>query len=239
MKICSSVTSGCTRPGSMPVSSLASRSAVATGPSSSGSAAPPGNAAWPAWWRRVEARTVTSRSASSGRPPVARSADRRTAPAPRHRVWCRSGSALALAAVIIASTSAGSRLPVGVGHVSTLSTSGRSQGGAASGLERDRRVALNPALLSSSADLPVAASRRRRSRRRWRTTAAGSRQRYRPSQYHRRRHHVGHPQRRGDVPAAVLQRGQSHAQFGKPQQPAVSFSSWCTVTTITPGPTRR
>ena len=48
MNIRSSVASGCSRPGSMPVSSRASRSAVATGPASPGSAAPPGKAAWPA-----------------------------------------------------------------------------------------------------------------------------------------------------------------------------------------------
>lgn len=34
-----------------------------------GSAAPPGNAAWPAWWRSEPARTVSNRSASSGNRP--------------------------------------------------------------------------------------------------------------------------------------------------------------------------
>ncbi len=48
--------------GSSPTSSLASRSAVAAGSVSPGSAAPPGNAGWPAWLRRVAARCRTSTS---------------------------------------------------------------------------------------------------------------------------------------------------------------------------------
>src|SRR6202008_2897293 len=68
MNVRSIVASGCSLLTSIPVSSCASRRAVATGPPSVGSDAPPGNAAWPAWWRNVEARTVSNRSASSGGP---------------------------------------------------------------------------------------------------------------------------------------------------------------------------
>ncbi|SKU88250.1 Uncharacterised protein [Mycobacteroides abscessus subsp. abscessus] len=57
---------GCTRTGSRPVSSWASRKAVPTGPPSPGSVAPPGNDTCPLCWRRVDARTVSSRSASVG-----------------------------------------------------------------------------------------------------------------------------------------------------------------------------
>ena len=89
---------------------VASRSAVCTGPSSPGSAAPPGKAACPAWCRSVDARTVTSRSASSG------SAAGRAHPAGPENSTSTAASRLApvtaaavLAAVIVASTSAGTR----------------------------------------------------------------------------------------------------------------------------------
>src|SRR5690606_20048340 len=48
--------------GSTPASSLASRNAVAAGPESSGSSAPPGKATCPAWVRRLAARSTTSTS---------------------------------------------------------------------------------------------------------------------------------------------------------------------------------
>ena len=110
MNVCSSVANGRNRVGSMPVSSRASRSAVSTGPTSPGSTAPPGKAAWPAWWRRVEARTVNSRSASSGTPP---SAGASSGPENSTSTAASRGDpvsfAAALAAVTMASTSAGSR----------------------------------------------------------------------------------------------------------------------------------
>src|SRR5690606_19466400 len=55
--------------GSTPASSHASRSAAATGPSSSGSMRPPGNAGWPAWLFSVAARSVSSTSGPSGPSP--------------------------------------------------------------------------------------------------------------------------------------------------------------------------
>ena len=140
MNVRSIVASGCSLPVSIPVSSRASRSAVATGPSSSGSDAPPGNAAWPAWWRNVEARTVSSRSASSG-------GESGGAPL----VWPDGGpenntstaasrpslrsEAVALAAVTMARTSAGRRRRKASGTSPTLSTNGRSQDGPSSGVK--------------------------------------------------------------------------------------------------------
>jgi hypothetical protein len=105
----------------MPVSSLASRSAVCTGPSSPGSAAPPGNAAWPAWWRSVEARTVSSKSASAGKPPDSTVASSGRPPdgesgGPENSTSTAASrfspviAALVLAAVTSASTSGGTRL---------------------------------------------------------------------------------------------------------------------------------
>ncbi|CAG7454721.1 hypothetical protein PICSAR200_02964 [Mycobacterium avium subsp. paratuberculosis] len=137
MNIFSIVASGCSRLTSIPVSSRASRRAVATGPSSVGSAAPPGNAACPAWWRSVDARTVTSRSASVGGPPPGgpdSGPENSTSTAASRAAPRTLVSADAALVVIIASTSAGNRRRAASGTWSTLSTSGRSQDGQASGV---------------------------------------------------------------------------------------------------------
>ena len=119
---------------------------------------------------------------------------------------------------------------------SALSTSGLQPGRSGVGSQQDsaRSSELTPALL-------ICWTRpRRRSRRRWRTNAAGFRQRYRPT-----RSTTVAGITLGTCSAAAISRlpscsvGSRTPSSASRSSAAVSFSSWCTVTTVTAGPTRR
>src|SRR5208283_2561986 len=166
------------------------------------SEAPPGKAAWPAWCRNVEARTVNSRSASSGRSPSAgpvSGPENNTRTAASRLLRRTEGDvATALAAVTIASTSAGSRRRYASGICVMLSTSGRSQDGPTAGV-RGTAALTGASVGYHLSRLSSIVSDRRRD---LVGTRESPRQRLRNAtvqpQDHRRWHHICDAQRRRD-----------------------------------------